>query len=75
MSKDGAFQTVKKFVKEYRLRDMKWAFSFDNKDRWHQVRARLEHAALRQPPRVSALRRRRGESRTETAPAPRRHCL
>ena len=33
------------------------AFSFDNKDRWHQVRARLEHAALRQPPRALLTRR------------------
>lgn len=39
LSKNGAFQDFKTFMKGYRHEsDVRWSFTFDKKDRWHSVR-------------------------------------
>ena len=38
MSKHGAFQQMKMYIKGYSIGNTRWSFTFDKKDRWHSVR-------------------------------------
>ena len=46
----SSFLVIKKHVKEFKHGDLRWSFTFDRKDRWHQVRHLERMQPMHNPP-------------------------